>query len=334
VQDVFPSHLAIDQRGDLLVMTDFRLFGIDPSTGTRRVISDFLDSSQGPRTDFISNPIAIDHSGNILVVGAITIPGVPGGAVRDRLLRVDPLTGARVIVSDFSDPTEGPVGRLSGLAVDHSGELLAAVVSPTISALVRVDSTTGVRTVVSDLLDPHGGWPIGSVADLDIEDFGTVLIAAVSPAVVFRVDRTTGVRTILSNPADPTQGVGLAVSNLAIVPTPIVNDLISLSSSVTSFDSTPQPNAPAGTFVVATTFTNTSATEIGRPFLRVMELSGANLLLNAEAGPAGVGARVIADVGPEGILSPGESFTVEFVVGLQTRDAFRFFINVLGVPEQ
>jgi hypothetical protein len=103
---------------------------------------------------------------------------------------------------------------------------------------------------------------------------------------------------------------------------------------VTSFDSTPQPNAPAGTFVVATTFTNSSETEIGRPCLRVTELSGGNLLLDAEEGPAGVGARVITDVGPEGLLSPGEPFTVEFVVGLQTRDPFRFFINVLGAPEQ
>src|SRR4030095_8515745 len=103
---------------------------------------------------------------------------------------------------------------------------------------------------------------------------------------------------------------------LAVVPTPIMNDLISLSSSATSFDPTPVPNAPAGTFVISSTFTNISQTEIGRLFLRVTELSGGNLLLNAEEGPAGVGARVMPDVGSDGTLSPSEFFTVEVVGGL------------------
>jgi len=58
------------------------------------------------------------------------------------------------------------------------------------------------------------------------------------------------------------------------------------------------------------------------------------VLLNAEGEPAGVGARVTADVGPDEILSPGESFTAEFIVGLQTRDEFTFYVNVLGAPEQ
>jgi hypothetical protein len=306
---VFPWAVAIDERGDLLVTTTGsrpQLFRIDPSTGMRTVVSDFADFSQGTGNDFFALSMAVDGSGSILIVGAsLNIVRQPYYL----LLRVDPLTGARAVVTDFSNSVQGPTGTVAALAFDHSGQLLAPVLGPDISALVRVDAASGVRTAISDLLDPSGGRAISTVTDVDIEDTDTVLMIGNSPSIVFRIDLTTGVRTILSDPADLTQGVDLAVSTLAVVPTPVVNELISLSSSVTSFDQAPLPDAPAGTFGIASIFTNSSETEIVRPFVRVTELSGGNLLLNAEEGPAGVGARVIPDVGPDGILSPGESLS-------------------------
>ena len=39
-----------------------------------------------------------------------------------------------------------------------------------------------------------------------------------------------------------------------------------------------------------------------------------NVLQNADGGPRGVGATLTPDVG-DGILSPGESMTVTFVIG-------------------
>ena len=82
-------------------------------------------------------------------------------------------------------------------------------------------------------------------------------------------------------------------------------------------------------FHITATFTNTSGTAIGNPFFEVTDLTGGNLLVNADAGPGGPGATLSPDVG-DGILSPGESTTVSFVIGLATHEAFSFRVSVKG----
>jgi hypothetical protein len=65
----------------------------------------------------------------------------------------------------------------------------------------------------------------------------------------------------------------------------------------------------------------------------VKQLSNGNLLLNADLPPGTVGARLTPGVGSDGVLSPGESLNASFVIGLQERKAFTFFVDLLGVPE-
>jgi hypothetical protein len=113
---------------------------------------------------------------------------------------------------------------------------------------------------------------------------------------------------------------------------PVVNNFVTLNPDLdTSFDPTPVPDAPAGTFTIGATFTNTSGTPLRFPFFTVAELSGDNLLLNAEEGARGVGATVTPDVGDQ-LLSPGETVQVDFVIGLQTRTPFTFFVDLFGEP--
>jgi hypothetical protein len=113
---------------------------------------------------------------------------------------------------------------------------------------------------------------------------------------------------------------------------PVVNDLVTLDPGLkTSFDPTPVPDAPAGTFTIGATFTNTSGTALRFPFFTVKELSGDNLLLNAEEGPRGVGATITPDVGDH-VLSPGETVQVDFVIGLQTSTPFTFFVDFFAEP--
>jgi hypothetical protein len=113
---------------------------------------------------------------------------------------------------------------------------------------------------------------------------------------------------------------------------PIVNDLVTLDPAlVTLFDPTPGPNAPAGTFTITATFTNTSATSLQFPFFQVTELSGGNLLLNADGGPGGVGATLTPQLDDQ-VLSPGESITVDFLIGLQQRGPFTVFVDLFGEP--
>jgi hypothetical protein len=112
----------------------------------------------------------------------------------------------------------------------------------------------------------------------------------------------------------------------------IVNSLVTLVSLTQTRSRTAVPGGPAGTMTIRATFENATDVPIAAPFFEVAELSEGNLLLNADGGPAGVGARVKADVGPDELLSPGESFTTEFLIGLQRGRRFRFFVDVWGQP--
>jgi hypothetical protein len=279
-------------------------------------LSDFGDPSQGP-LGALPGELAIDHLGNILVVDSVPERGV--------LFSVNPSTGARTIISDFGNPSQGPLGHPggTGLAIENLGEIL--ITDPFTAgsngrgALFRVNPSTGVRTIISDFGNPSQG-PLGRPAGLTVDDSGDILVGG---AAVFRVKPFTGIRAIIS---------GFSASDVAIVPTPIVNDMVSLSPLATSLDPIPVANAPAGTFIITATFSNMTSTPISSPFFRVVEVSGGNLLLNADSGPGGVGARLIPDVGTDGTLSPGESVTADFLIGLQVREPFLFLINVFGVP--
>jgi hypothetical protein len=107
---------------------------------------------------------------------------------------------------------------------------------------------------------------------------------------------------------------------------------VSLAPDVlTDFDPIPVPSAPAGTFTITATFTNTSDTPLRFLFFGVSELSGGNLLLNADDGMGGVGATLTPDVG-DAVLAVGEPVTVVFVIGLQTPEQFTFLVDLFGEP--
>jgi hypothetical protein len=112
----------------------------------------------------------------------------------------------------------------------------------------------------------------------------------------------------------------------------IVNELVAVIVTKTSLDDTPVPSGPAGTFTIEARLKNISSTAIHDPVFRVSHLSGTNQLLNADGSPGNLGAMLTPDVGADGVLSPDESVTVTFVIGLQTRRRFSFFVDVLGVP--
>jgi hypothetical protein len=103
---------------------------------------------------------------------------------------------------------------------------------------------------------------------------------------------------------------------------PIVDELITMSDPVTSC-------CIGSDFSITATFTNASTTPIPMPFFDVVELTGGNLLANADEGPGAEGATLTPDVG-DGVLSPGEPVTVTFVIRLKTFDPFRFFVRIRG----
>ena len=88
-------------------------------------------------------------------------------------------------------------------------------------------------------------------------------------------------------------------------------------------------------FLITATFRNDAIFSdfLHRPFIEVVELTGGNVLKNADGGPGGVGARLTLDVGDDRVLTPGESVTVTFVIGLESWSGFGFLIHVKAEPE-
>ncbi len=102
---------------------------------------------------------------------------------------------------------------------------------------------------------------------------------------------------------------------------PVVDEFVALTSLTVLSSGNP--------FVISAMFTNQSQTALANPFFEVTELTGGNLLLNVDGGSGGVGGTRSPDVG-DGVLLPGESMTVEFVIQLDSRQPFRFFVQLRG----
>jgi streptogramin lyase len=206
------------------------IFRIDPSTGTRTILSDFGDPSQGPigRDPF---NMAIDASGNIIV--ADLRAGIAGNGI---IFSVDPITGFRTIVSDFQIPSGFPTGRNpNGLTIDSSGNLIATTDKFTgivRELLIRIDPLTGTRTIMSDFTDVSQG-PLGSSSDrsVAVESSGNHIVLdersgtpqgttfPMGTGQLFRVDPLTGNRIVLSDFDDGSQGQrGINALDVAIVP--------------------------------------------------------------------------------------------------------------------
>lgn len=157
------------------------LFRIDPLTGQRSLLSDLGDPSQGP-IQINSEAVVIEPNGGIIVI--------EGDNPEASVLRVDPVTGQRTLVSDFGDPNQGPVG----ISVGETGALEAD------GSLLLVGS---VR------LHPEGEEEGEHSEEEEEED--------VIKRVLLRVNTTTGERVIFSDFDDPSQGIVGAPSHVAVI---------------------------------------------------------------------------------------------------------------------
>jgi hypothetical protein len=152
----------------------------------------------------------------------------------------------------------------------------------------------------------------------------TVLAGSPASVYVLDIDRD-GLRDGSDPcPRDPLNNVagGCARDSGAYL---LLDNLVTLGA--VEIESSGQP------YVIRATFTNSSGSGIINPFFEVTELSGGNRLLNGDAGAGDLGATLSPDVG-DGILSPGESMTVRFVIQLETREPFRFFVTIRGDTDQ
>jgi hypothetical protein len=173
--------------------------------------------------------------------------------------------------------------------------LSAASTNVLLNSVLHVEDTT--RTVFSDTSLPH-------LIDLTAFDLGRLNL--------FRISGGLG-------------GYVFQASIDTLAGLPVVNDLVTLDSVETS-----SAGSPVSQFAIVARFTNTSSTPLPRPVFKVTEISG-NTLLNG--GPGGVGFVLTPNVGPDFVLSPGESFEVEFLIALHVHKRFSFFVDLVAEAE-
>jgi sugar lactone lactonase YvrE len=185
-----PTGIAVEPSGTLVVVDNGlrAVVRVDPQTGARTIISDATTGS-GPA---LVRPIAIavEASGAFVVIDFS--PGVSPGAV----VRVDPQTGARTIVSDAttgSGPTFG-TRALTGFAVEPTGDLV--VIDAAHDTVVRVDAVTGDRNVISSSA-VIGSGPALFAESIAASATGTLFVAG--RGFLFQVDPHTGMRRVVTN---------------------------------------------------------------------------------------------------------------------------------------
>ncbi len=117
-----------------------------------------------------------------------------------------------------------------------------------------------------------------------------------------------------------------------------VNSFVKLLSARADYHSH-DSRANAGVYSIYATFINNSDNTIVHPFFEVMELKSLDtdensvILLNTDDGTGREGSRMTESVNGDHMLSPGESITTLFEIGLESPDRFSLFVDLLGEIE-
>lgn len=170
----FITDLVIEHSGKILIGTanennfaSGAIFRVNPSTGKRKLLSDLTNAAQGPVASlYFSTGLATEASKQIVAITNTVADENNNLFGGDFLLRIDPKTGQRTVLSDFGNPTQGIIGFIPrGAVVEKSGKIIvSAILTEFSSSLFRVDPKTGQRTLLSDSANPEQGLPLTAAA--------------------------------------------------------------------------------------------------------------------------------------------------------------------------
>jgi sugar lactone lactonase YvrE len=160
------------------------IFRVDPVTGERTMISNNDSPAVGTVPDY-DNPsaLAFDRNGDLLVADRMT-----QGDFFGSVIRVDPVTGERTLVSDNDTPDEDDDVDLvspAGIAVAPDDSILVSrdpFSVDFVNGVERVDPVTGERTLFSSSFDEGGQDTLGPWG-LAIDSTPIIQASFVSPNV-------------------------------------------------------------------------------------------------------------------------------------------------------
>jgi CSLREA domain-containing protein len=284
------------------------------------------------RTASSGSALWIEAGGGTILNTTIT-DNVSEGFVRDGWLGGDSAGEVRFVSSSIvrnSSPRISPAGPLSveiqssafdALECDGSGFVTIASLGHNLFG----GSPNCDLTLLPSDLTVLGDLGLGAFTDSGVPGQGHVPLLDTSPAIDTGDDAACPITDQLGTRRGDIDGVGTSICDIGAVEfVPVLNDDVSLDDLQTSCCSQ---------FTIDATFTYNGAVPVKEPFFQVSELSGGNVVANADGGAGGVGARVSVFRGPgTDVLQPGTTFTVRFVIDLRDENAFRFFVNFYGVP--
>ena len=220
----FPTGLALEADGDILVISGAGVIRVDPDSGTRSAVSANGNPAGAPG---FAEPfgIAVEADGGIMVTDDMAFTYATGGVIG-----VDPASGARTTVSANLAPAQPPAFvDPEGIAVEAAGPLVVAdpaVVGAVGGALLRVNPASGRRALLSANGSPSGGASFIATVGVALEADGDIVVAdagdlAMADGQVIRVDPGNGKRTLVSGSGKPAGNPILeSPVALAVVPPP------------------------------------------------------------------------------------------------------------------
>jgi hypothetical protein len=216
--------VAVSSGGQIFVSDLFNesfsggvLFGIDPDTGHRTIISDF---AQGDIRGHLLIGLDVDAFGRVIA----TLDQSTESETKFLVVRINPKTDQRVIVSDLTNSEQGGIAKhITDLTIKRSGKILICTdddLDKRDSKIFGVYPVTGKRELISDFANPLQGTDIGEFmsqpggpAGIAEDAAGRILVAAgfswlpIAPRnLLFRINPKTGQRTVLSDFDNPAQG--------------------------------------------------------------------------------------------------------------------------------
>ncbi|MBW1789922.1 MAG: IPTL-CTERM sorting domain-containing protein, partial [Deltaproteobacteria bacterium] len=217
-----PSDLALSDSGLIFVIDSDggtnaigALYTVDPSTGNRVLISDFGNIADGPLGS-LPRGVTVTNSGDVLVTDRDA--GTDGYGA---LFKVDPVTGARVMVSDFGNNAQGPLGRAMDIKEDNSGNIFVVVRQGAsgVIGVMKVNVASGNRTLISDFENAAQGPTGVGPLFMAVESTNNLVVTdnSIGDGYLFRVNPTTGNRSVLSDFGDNAQGpLGANIHGVAV----------------------------------------------------------------------------------------------------------------------
>jgi len=149
--------------------------------------------------------MAVEPSGTLVVVD---------NALK-AVVRVNPRTGDRTIISDATTGSGPQLLFLSSIAVEAAGTFVVAGGVPG-AAVMRVDPQTGARTIVSDATTGSGPtFGTRALTGLAVEPTGDLMVIDAAHDTVVRVDAVTDDRTVTSSSAVIGSGPALFAESMA-----------------------------------------------------------------------------------------------------------------------